>query len=143
MFIFNSFFAFGNVTMLSVSMFQQDQRKEAWRRGAQGGRVKKQKKRKNNFVQAPLVCSHIVIKLHRERGGGWKCFGHHLVVFPANPHNLLLSAGSGGLSVWGCACVFAFIVSTCTCVGTVVFDVCGQSLNPYTRTAIRLENTAP
>lgn len=59
MFIFNGFIAFGNVTMLMVSMFGQDQRKEGWKRG--GGRVEKQ------LVQAPLVCSHIVIKLYKER----------------------------------------------------------------------------
>ncbi len=48
-----------------------------------------------------------------------KCFGHHLVVFPANPHNLLLSGGAGG----PCVCLHVHMC-TCACVWALVSSVC-------------------
>lgn len=72
---------------------------------------------KNNLVQAPLFCSHFVMEFYKERK---KCFGHHLMVFPANPHNLLLSGGAGGLCVFACPYVHLRVCSR----------VCGQNLNP-------------
>lgn len=54
-----------------------------------------------------------------------KCFGHHLVVFPANPHNLLLSGGARGLYV----CLHVHMC-TCACVVALVSSVCGQNINP-------------
>lgn len=71
MFIFNSFFAFGNVTMLSVSMFRQDQRKEGWRRGAQGERVKKEKEIEKTTLYKHLwfVLILLLSSIEKEEGG--------------------------------------------------------------------------
>jgi len=118
-----TFFAFGNVTMHLVSMFWQDQRREGWKSGALVGRVK------NNFVRGPLVCSHIVIKLHKEKERK-NASATILWYFPLIP-TTSCSAMVLVVCVWVSVCVFACTyVHLHVCRVSLVSYVCGQNLNP-------------
>lgn len=59
-----------------------------------------------------------------------KCFGQHLVVFPANPHNLLLSGSAAVVCayMWECVSVCSSAhVCTCVCLGSFFWSLWPKS----------------